>query len=174
MTGTNFDQYEGAQGICPTGGISRRWPSGSSWRVSAAAACPTRHRPISKRRRAAVRLPALNKDGFNIAGCGYINATSATATPAYMATTSAADASAFGMGYFPRSTGYKVTYNTADDPGKRHQEHPVLCRYDNLQQELQSHDNRLPGWLWRCPGSLYQEQGVILTPAHKHTQHKQQ
>ena len=41
---------------------------------------------------------------------------SATATPAYMATVSAADASAFGMGYFPSSTGYKVTYNTADDP----------------------------------------------------------
>lgn len=57
MTGTNFDQYEGAQGICPTGGISRRWPSGSGWRVWAAAACPTRHRPISTRRRTAVRLP---------------------------------------------------------------------------------------------------------------------
>ena len=61
-------------------------------------------------------IAALNKDGFNIAGCGYINAASATATPAYMATVSAADASAFGMGYFPSSTGYKVTYNTADDP----------------------------------------------------------
>ncbi len=40
----------------------------------------------------------------------------ARAPPAYMATVSQADASAFGMGYFPSSTGYKVTYNTADDP----------------------------------------------------------
>ena len=30
--------------------------------------------------------------------------------------TMTADGSAFGMGYFPSSTGYKVTYNTADDP----------------------------------------------------------
>ena len=70
MTGTNFDQYEGAKGICPDG-----------WHI------PTRDEWLKRH-----------------------------GTPAYMATVSAADASAFGMGYFPSSTGYKVTYNTADDP----------------------------------------------------------
>ena len=82
----------------------------------------------------------------------------------------------FGVrhGIFPQLDGLQGYIQYGRRSGKRHQEHPVLCRYDNLQQELQSHDNRLPGWLWRCPGSLYQEQGVILTPAHKHTQHKQQ
>lgn len=44
----------------------------------------------------------LNKDGFNIAGCGYVNAANVTATPAYMATAAAADASAFGHGVFPQ------------------------------------------------------------------------
>lgn len=61
-------------------------------------------------------MVALNKDGFNFAGCGYINASSATATPAYIATRSAADQSACGMGYYAGSSAYQITYNTADDP----------------------------------------------------------
>lgn len=116
MTGTNFDQYEGAQGICPDG-----WhiPTMAEWLKLAGVGSGSLSDPTSPyfdKTQSGGSIAALNKDGFNIAGCGYINAASATATPAYMATVSAADASAFGMGYFPSSTGYKVTYNTADDP----------------------------------------------------------
>ena len=116
MTGTNFDQYEGAQGICPDG-----WhiPTRDEWLKLAGVGSGSLSDPTSPyfdKTQSGGSIAALNKDGFNIAGCGYINAASATATPAYMATVSAADASAFGMGYFPSSTGYKVTYNTADDP----------------------------------------------------------
>ena len=116
MTGTNFDQYEGAQGICPDG-----WhiPTMAEWLKLAGTGSGSLSDPTSpyfEKTQSGGSIAALNKDGFNIAGCGYINAASATATPAYMATVSAADASAFGMGYFPSSTGYKVTYNTADDP----------------------------------------------------------
>ena len=116
MTGTNFDQYEGAQGICPDGW---RIPTRDEWLKLAGVGSGSLSDPTSPyfdKTQSGGSIAALNKDGFNIAGCGYINAASATATPAYMATVSAADASAFGMGYFPSSTGYKVTYNTADDP----------------------------------------------------------
>ena len=58
MTGDNFDQYEGARGICPEG-----WHI-SNWRVSAAATSPIRRRPISNRRRAAVRSLSSIKTGL--------------------------------------------------------------------------------------------------------------
>lgn len=116
MTGTNFDQYEGAQGICPEG-----WhiPTMAEWLKLAGVGSGSLSDPTSPyfdQAQNGASIVKLNTDGFNIAGCGYINAASAVAAPAYMATASAADASAFGMGYFPSSTGYKVTYNTADDP----------------------------------------------------------
>ena len=116
MTGTNFDQYAGAQGICPDG-----WhiPTMAEWLKLAGTGSGGLSDPTSPyldETQSGGSIAALNKDGFNIAGCGYINAANATAIPAYMATVSQADASAFGMGYFPSSTGYKVTYNTADDP----------------------------------------------------------
>ena len=47
---------------------------------------------------------------------GAINAASSTATAAYLASASAADPTQFGMGYFASSTGYKLFYNTTDDP----------------------------------------------------------
>lgn len=116
MTGDNFDQYEGARGICPEG-----WhiPTMAEWLKLAGVGSGNLTDPTSpyfEQTQSGGSIVKLNKDGFNIAGCGYVNAANVTATPAYMATASAADASAFGMGYFPSSTGYKVTYNTADDP----------------------------------------------------------
>ncbi|MFR6635316.1 MAG: FISUMP domain-containing protein [Alistipes onderdonkii] len=173
MTGTNFDQYEGAQGICPDGWHIPTRDEWLSWRVSAAAACPTRRRPISTRRRAAVRLPRSTRT-VSILRAAAISMRRAPRRPRPIWPRSRLPTlrrSAWDISQLDGLQGY-IQYGRRS--GKRHQEHPVLCRYDNLQQELQSHDNRLPGWLWRCPGSLYQEQGVILTPAHKHTQHKQQ
>ena len=116
MAGDNFDQYEGARGICPEG-----WhiPTMAEWLKLAGVGSGNLTDPTSpyfEQTQSGGSIVKLNKDGFNIAGCGYVNAANVTATPAYMATASAADASAFGMGYFPSSTGYKVTYNTADDP----------------------------------------------------------
>lgn len=116
MTGANFDQYEGAQGICPNG-----WhiPTMAEWLKLGGTGNGNLSDPTSPyfdQVQSGGSIVALNKDGFNIAGCGYINATNATATPVYLAAVSNADASAFSMGYFPSSTGYKVTYNTADDP----------------------------------------------------------
>lgn len=116
FTSDNYDKFEGARGICPEG-----WhiPTMDEWLKLAGVGSGNLSDPQSPyfdQTQSGGSIAKLNADGFNIAGCGYINATSAVATPAYMAAVSAADASAFGMGYFPSSTGYKVTYNTADDP----------------------------------------------------------
>lgn len=116
FTADNFDKQEGVQGICPDG-----WhiPTMAEWLKLAGAGSGSLSDPTSPYFDAIeVGAPVLrlNSDGFNIAGCGYINASGATATPAYMANKSAADQTAFGMGYFASSTAYKITYNTADDP----------------------------------------------------------
>lgn len=116
MTGDNYNQYEGAQGICPDG-----WhiPTMAEWLKLAGVGSGSLSDPTSPYFEAAQNggsIVMLNDDGFNIAGYGYINAASATATPAYMGAPSAADPAAFGMGYFAGSTGYQVIYNTAGDP----------------------------------------------------------
>lgn len=115
FTSDNFDKQEGVRGICPEG-----WhiPTLAEWLKvtgvgSGSLSDPTS--PYYTTEQAGAPIPALNADGFNIAGCGFINATGSTAKGVYMATKSAADASVFGMGYFAGSTAYKITYNTADD-----------------------------------------------------------
>lgn len=115
LSGDNFDKYEGAQGICPPG-----WhiPTLDEWMKLAGTGSGGLSDPTSPyfdSATAGAPIPTLNADGFNLLGCGYINAASASATPAYMAVKSAADATAFGMGYFPSSTSYQITYNTAGD-----------------------------------------------------------
>lgn len=116
MTGSNYNQYEGARGICPEG-----WhiPTMAEWLKLAGAGSGNLSDPTSPyfdQAQSGASIVALNKDGFNMAACGYINAASAAATPTYMANASAADPTAFGMGYFAGSTGYQVIYNTAGDP----------------------------------------------------------
>lgn len=112
----NYDKYEGAQGICPDG-----WhiPTKTEWLNllgkandgSVNASAPYYNAGMSGGDRA-----AMNADGFNIEGCGYINANSAIADAKYGANASGADPTAFGMGYYPSSTFYKIFYNTTDDP----------------------------------------------------------
>ena len=116
FTSENYDKFEGARGICPEG-----WhiPTMAEWLKLAGAGSGNLSDPTSPYFDAAqsgASMVALNKDGFNLAACGYINAANATATPAYMATVSAADPAAFGMGYYASSTDYQITYNTTDQP----------------------------------------------------------
>lgn len=115
LTAENYDKYEGAQGICPDG-----WhiPTKAEWLKltgsgSGGLSDPTS--PYFDAAQSGGSIAALNKDGFNFAGCGYINANSISATPTYMANRSAADQSACGMGYYAGSSGYQVLYNTTGD-----------------------------------------------------------
>ncbi|WP_418992636.1 fimbrillin family protein [Alistipes sp.] len=115
FTADNFDKKEGVQGICPDG-----WhvPTMAEWLKLAGTGSGSLSDPTSPYFDAAesgAPIPKLNADGLNIAGYGYINAASSVAAPAYAATKSAVDQSAYGMGYFASSTAYKLTYNTADD-----------------------------------------------------------
>ena len=110
-----YNEYDGVQGIGPPG-----WhiPTLAEWLKLAGTGSGGLSDPTSPyfdSATAGAPIPALNADGFNFLGCGYINAASATATPSYLAVKSAADATAFGMGYFPSSTAYQITYNTAGD-----------------------------------------------------------
>ena len=116
LTAENYNQYEGVQGICPDG-----WhiPTMAEWLKlcgsgSGGLSDPTA--PYYDASQSGAYLPTLNADGFNIFCCGYINATSAAATPAYFANKSNLDDTAFGMGYYAGSTAYKIFYNTTDDP----------------------------------------------------------
>ncbi len=116
LSADNYDKFEGVQGICPDG-----WhiPTMAEWLKLAGQGSGGLSDPTSSYFEGAQQgapIPTLNADGFNISGCGYINAANATAAPAYMANASAADATAYGMGYFPSSTAYQITYNTAGDP----------------------------------------------------------
>ncbi len=111
----NYDKFESVQGICPDG-----WhiPTKAEWLKLAGQGNGGLSDPTSPYFEAAQQgapIAALNADGFNFSGCGYINAGNATAIPAYMANASAADATAYGMGYFASSTAYQITYNTAGD-----------------------------------------------------------
>lgn len=115
LTADNYNTKEGAQGICPDG-----WhiPTLDEWMKLAGTGSGNLSDPTSPyydSSEGGAPIPTLNADGFNLSGCGYINAASISATPAYLVVKSAADASAFGMGYFPSSTAYQITYNTAGD-----------------------------------------------------------
>ena len=174
MTGTNFDQYEGAQGICPDG-----WhiPTMAEWLKLAGVGSGSLSDPTSPyfEKDAGRRFDCRAQQGrFQYCGLRLYQCDERHGDPGLYGHDVGCRRFGVRHGIFPQLDGLQGYIQYGRRSGKRHQEHPVLCRYDNLQQELQSHDNRLPGWLWRCPGSLYQEQGVILTPAHKHTQHKQQ
>ncbi len=118
LSADNYDQYEGVQGICPDG-----WhvPTMAEWLKLAGQGSGGLSDPTSPYFEAAssgAPMTALNADGFNFAGTGYINAGSAVAIPAYMAIESKAvdGAGKFGMGYYASSTAYQITYNTAGDP----------------------------------------------------------
>lgn len=81
MTGDNFDQYEGARGICPEG-----WhiPTMAEWLKLAGVGSGNLTDPTSpyfEQTQSGGSIVKLNKDGFNIAGCGYVNAANVTATP---------------------------------------------------------------------------------------------
>lgn len=116
LTAENYNTKEGAQGICPDG-----WhiPTKDEWMKLAGAGSgglsdPTA--PYFDSTQSGAYLPTLNADGFNIFCCGYINANSAAATPAYFANKSNLDETAFGMGCYPSSTSYSITYNETDNP----------------------------------------------------------
>lgn len=114
-TSENYDKFEGVQGICPPG-----WhiPTKAEWLKLAGTGSGNLSDPTSpyyEATQGGAPIPALNADGFALAGCGYINAATAVAKPAYMANKSAADATAYGMGYYAGSTAYQITYNTAGD-----------------------------------------------------------
>lgn len=116
LSDQNFNSFEGAQGICPPG-----WhvPTMAEWLKLAGAGSGSLSDPTSPyfdATEGGAPIPALNADGFDFHGSSYINAGNITAKPTYGAVVSQVDATAFGMGYYPGSTGYKVTYNTADDP----------------------------------------------------------
>lgn len=106
FTADNYNTSEGVRGICPEG-----WhvPTQAEWLAL------TSVEEYGDAADKVASIVKLNAAGFNIGGCGYINATNAVATPAYMANKSAADATAYGMGYYASSTAYKLTFNTADD-----------------------------------------------------------
>lgn len=115
LTSENYNTKEGAQGICPDG-----WhiPTKDEWLKLAGAGAgglsdPTA--PYYDSAQSGASMVKLNEDGFNFYGCGYVNANNSTATPAYMANKSAADPTAYGMGYYAGSTAYQITYNTAGD-----------------------------------------------------------
>lgn len=115
LTADNYNTKEGAQGICPDG-----WhiPTMAEWLKLAGSGSGGLSDPTSPyfdSVQSGGSMVKLNEDGFNFFGCGYINANSATATPAYSANKSAADVTACGMGYYPSSTGYQVLYNTTGD-----------------------------------------------------------
>lgn len=139
LTAENYNTKEGAQGICPDG-----WhiPTLDEWMKLAGAASGGLSDPTSPYYDSAQSggsMVKLNEDGFNFSGCGYINANNATATPAYMATKSAADATAYGMGYYAGSTAYKITYNTADDATsgiKTIQYYAAMIMYSNLYNRV--------------------------------------
>lgn len=116
LSADNYDKFEGVQGICPDG-----WhiPTMAEWLKLAgqgSGGLSDSTSPYFEGAQQGAPIPALNADGFNISGCGYINAASSVATPVYAANASAADATVYGMGYFPSSTAYQITYNTAGDP----------------------------------------------------------
>lgn len=116
LSDNNYDKFEGVQGICPDG-----WhiPTKAEWLKLAGQGSGNLKDETSPYFEAAQQgapIVALNADGFNMSGCGYINAGNATAKPVYMANASAADATAYGMGYFASSSAYQVTYNTTGDP----------------------------------------------------------
>jgi len=115
LTAENYDKYESVQGICPDG-----WhiPTKAEWLKLAgqgSGGLSDSTSPYYDATQQGAPIAALNADGFNFSGCGYINAGNAAAKPAYMANASAADATAYGMGYFASSTAYQITYNTAGD-----------------------------------------------------------
>lgn len=139
LTADNYNTNEGAQGICPDG-----WhiPTMAEWLKLAGAGSGGLSDPSSPYLDSAQSggsMVKLNEDGFNFFGCGYANANNSTATPVYMATASAADPSAFGMGYYPSSTGYQITYNTADDPAsgiKNIQFYAAMITYNNTYNRV--------------------------------------
>lgn len=139
LTAENYDKYEGAQGICPDG-----WhiPTLAEWLKLAGTGSGGLSDPSSPyydSGTGGAPIPTLNADGFNIFGCGYINASSATATPSYLATKSKADETAFGMGYFPSSTAYQITYNTAGDASsgiKNIQYYASMITYNAIYNRL--------------------------------------
>ena len=140
LTAENYNKYEGAQGICPEG-----WhvPTMAEWlKVAGQGSGNLKDStsPYFDAAQSGAPLSALNADGFNMTGCGYINAGNITAKPAYMANASNADATAFGMAYYAGSTGYQVTYNTAGDAAsgvKNIQFYAGMVTYNTSFQRLQ-------------------------------------
>ena len=108
LTAENYNQYEGAQGICPDG-----WhiPTEADWSLLMAA-----NSPYYDSEQQSAAIEKLNADGFNFYGCGYIMCSGSAGTPKYLANVSAQDDTAYGMGCYPTSTAQSITYNTADDP----------------------------------------------------------
>lgn len=142
LSADNYDKFEGTQGLCPDG-----WhvPTKAEWLKLAGQGSGGLLDSSSPYYDAGVGgafIPTLNADGFNFAGTGYINATSAAATPAYMAIESkAADgAGKFGMGYYASSTAYQITYNTAGDAAsgiKNIQYYAGMITYNATNNRLQ-------------------------------------
>lgn len=136
----NYDKFEGAQGICPDG-----WhiPTKAEWLKLAgqgSGGLSDSTSPYFEAAQQGAPISTLNADGFAISGCGCINAGNATATPAYMANASAADATAFGMGYYASSTAYQITYNTTGDPTsgiKNIQYYAGMVTYNKSYHRLQ-------------------------------------
>lgn len=116
LTTEKYDTVEGVRGICPEG-----WhiPTMAEWLKLTGAGSGNlsdSSSPYYTSEQGGAPIADLNADGFNVSGCGYINAGSAVAAGAYNALPSALDANAFTMAYFPSSTAYQITYNTAGDP----------------------------------------------------------
>lgn len=120
FTSDNYDKFEGARGICPEG-----WhiPTMAEWLKLTGVGAPgdlsDPTSPYYDATKGGAPIPVLNADGLNIVGCGYINAATAVAVPAYNATESKAPdgAGKFGMAYFASSTATQIDYNTAGDAG---------------------------------------------------------
>lgn len=120
FTSDNYDKFEGVRGICPEG-----WhiPTMAEWLKLTGVGAPGNlsdpTSPYYDAAKGGAPIPVLNADGLNIVGCGYINAATAVAVPAYNAIESKAPdgAGKFGMAYFASSTAAQIDYNTAGDAG---------------------------------------------------------
>lgn len=140
LSNENYDKSEGVQGICPDG-----WhiPTKAEWLKIAgqgSGGLKDETSPYFEVEQQGAPIPTLNEDGFNLNGCGYINAANATAKPAYMANASVANATAYGMGYFASSSAYQITYNTNGDPTsgiKNIQYYAGMLTYNNSFNRLQ-------------------------------------
>ena len=108
ITADNYDKQEGVQGICPDG-----WhiPTAAEW-----TAFTETSSPYYDAQEKGASIVKLNEDGFNISGTGYIFRNGVSAEGKYNGSASAVNPEVFGMGCYPSSTSFSITYNETDNP----------------------------------------------------------